>query len=164
MAQTFTITVTPVNDVPIFTLPNEPIDVPEDVAQSLVGFATDLNKGAANEAAQTLTFQVTGNSNTALFSAQPAISPTGVLTFKPALNANGTAMVTVRLKDNGGVTNGGVDTTATQTFTINVLAVNDAPSFTKGANQTVKEDDPAKTVPIGPRRFWPARQTKWVKP
>ncbi|PKK88828.1 MAG: hypothetical protein CVV64_17240 [Candidatus Wallbacteria bacterium HGW-Wallbacteria-1] len=55
------------------------------------------------------------------------------LTFTPADNANGTATVTVVLKDNGGTTgadgqpNGGVDTTAAQTFTITVNAVNDAP-------------------------------------
>ena len=44
------------------------------------------------------------------------------------------------LHDNGGTANGGVDTSATQTFTITVTAVNDAPSFTKGADQTVAED------------------------
>ena len=46
--------------------------------------------------------------------------------------------VTVPLQDNGGTANGGVDTSAPQTFTITVTAVNDAPSFTKGADQTVQ--------------------------
>ena len=41
--------------------------------------------------------------------------------------------------DNGGTANGGVDTSAAQTFVINVTAVNDAPSFTKGADPTVLE-------------------------
>jgi hypothetical protein len=39
--------------------------------------------------------------------------------------------------------NGG---TATATVTVNVLAVNDAPSFTKGADQTVNEDAGLQTV------------------
>ena len=39
----------------------------------------------------------------------------------------------MQLHDNGGTANGGVDTSAPQTFTITVTAVNDAPSFTKGA-------------------------------
>ena len=43
----------------------------------------------------------------------------------------------MRLDDNGGILNGGVDQSPTQTFTITVTAVNDAPSFTKGADQTV---------------------------
>ncbi len=146
-AKTFTITVAAVNDVPSFTLSDTQIDVTEDVAQSLTGFTVDLSKGPTEESSQTLTFVVTANTNTALFAIQPAISPAGVLTFKPALNAHGIAGITVRLMDNGGVTNGGVDTSAPQTFTINVLGVNDAPSFIKGANQTVIEDAAAKTVP-----------------
>ena len=69
---------------------------------------------------------------------QPAIAATGTLTYTPAANANGTATVTVRLQDNGGTANGGQDTSAAQTFTITVTAVNDVPSFTKGPDQTVQ--------------------------
>ena len=42
--------------------------------------------------------------------------------------------------DDGGTANGGVDTSPSQSFTITVTGVNDAPSFTKGANQSVLED------------------------
>ena len=59
---------------------------------------------------------------------------------------NGLATVTVILKDDGGTANGGSDTFTTQTFTITVNAVNDAPSFVKGADQTVNEDATAQTV------------------
>src|SRR5205085_2605456 len=52
-----------------------------------------------------------------------------------------------QLHDNGGTANGGSDTSASQTFNINVLLVNDAPSFTKGADQTVSEDAGAQTIP-----------------
>ena len=45
-------------------------------------------------------------------------------------NTNGSATVTVRLTDNGGTANGGVDFSE-QTFTITVTPVNDAPSFTR---------------------------------
>ena len=80
------------------------------------------------------------------FSSQPAISSAGTLSYTPAANANGSATVSVQLHDNGGIANGGVDTSGTQTFTITVTPVNDAPSFTKGADQTVLEDSGAKTV------------------
>jgi hypothetical protein len=81
-----------------------------------------------------------------LFSAQPSIDlTTGILTYTPAANANGSAIVTVTVKDNGGTANGGIDAT-TKMLTITVTAVNDAPSFTKGANQTTLEDAGAQTV------------------
>ena len=67
------------------------------------------------------------NNNNALFSAQPAVSPAGTLTFTPAPNASGAATVTVKLKDGSGTANGGQDTSGTQTFQITVAAANDAP-------------------------------------
>ena len=70
---------------------------------------------------------------------QPTVATDGTLTYTPAANAYGTATVTVRLTDNGGTANGGVDFSE-QTFTITVTPVNDAPSFVKGADQTVNED------------------------
>src|SRR4029077_19248852 len=82
------------------------------------------------------------NNNT-LFSAQPTVSASGTLTFTPAPNANGIATVTIAAHDDGGTANGGVDTSAAQTFTITVIAVNDAPSFTGGGNVTVLEDSGA---------------------
>ena len=76
----------------------------------------------------------------------------GTLAFRPASNASGHAIVTVVLTDNGGTAGGGVDTSAPQTFTIDVTPVNDAPSFTAGANQTVPEDcRPADRSRLGDR-------------
>jgi hypothetical protein len=105
-----------------------------------------FHPGPANEAGQTVSFNITGNTNAALFSAGPAISPTGTLTYTPAANANGSATITINLQDNGGTANGGVDTSVAQTFTITVNSVNDVPSFTKGADQTVNNNAGAQTV------------------
>jgi len=137
--QTFAITVTAINDAPSFTKgADQPVN--EDAgSQSVANWATAISAGPANELGQTVTFTVTNNNN-ALFSSQPAVSATGTLTYTPAPSANGSATVTVTAKDNGGTANGGNDTSPPQTFTITVTAVNDAPSFTKGANQTVNED------------------------
>src|SRR5439155_652361 len=77
---------------------------------------------------------------------QPAVAANGTLTYTTAANANGSATVTVQVHDDGGTANSGVDTSAAQTFTITVTAVNDAPSFTKGPDQTVLEDAGAQTV------------------
>jgi len=143
---TVTINIAAVNDVPTFTAGASTITVNEDSGAYSAAWATAMSPGGGpDEAGQTLNFIVSNNNN-GLFSAQPAISPSGTLTFTPAANANGSATVSVQLHDNGGTANGGVDTTTTVNFTIVVNAVNDAPSFTKGANQTVAEDAGAQTV------------------
>ncbi|MBI2924728.1 MAG: hypothetical protein HYY24_03375, partial [Verrucomicrobia bacterium] len=134
-----------VNDVPSFTKGADQTVNEDSGAQTVAGWATAISAGPANESAQTLTFQVS-NDNSALFSAQPAVAADGPLTYTPAANANGSATVTVTVKDSGGTANGGVDTSASQAFTINVNSVNDAPSFTKGADQSVNKDVGAQTV------------------
>ncbi|MGQ9909835.1 MAG: beta strand repeat-containing protein [Candidatus Flexifilum sp.] len=138
----FTITVNPVNDAPTFT-PGGAVTVNEDSGAYSASWATAISPGPANEAAQTVAFAITGNTNPALFSAAPAIAPDGTLTFTPAANANGSADLTVVLQDNGGTANGGVDTSAPVTLTITVNPVNDAPTFTPGGAVTVNEDSGA---------------------
>lgn len=124
---TISTSVTAVNDAPVFTKGGNQTVLEDAGAQTVSGWATGINAGAANESGQTLNFIVSNNNN-ALFSSQPSIDASGNLTFTPAANANGTATVTLSLHDNGGTANGGVDTSATQTFTITVTAVNDAPT------------------------------------
>lgn len=127
-AQTFTITVSPVNDAPTFKAGADQT-VPEDAgAWSVVGWASGISPGPANESAQSVSF-VFSTSNSTLFTAggQPAVAPDGTLTFTSAPNANGSATVTVRAKDTGGTANGGSDTSPPQTFTITVTPVNDPP-------------------------------------
>ncbi|MHB0969746.1 MAG: cadherin domain-containing protein [Thermoanaerobaculia bacterium] len=143
--QTFVITVTAVNDAPSFTKGGDATVLEDSGAQTLDPWATALSAGPADENTQTLAFSVTGNTNPALFAAGPAISATGALTFTPAVDASGSATITLTLADNGGTANGGADTSAAQTFVINVTEVNDAPSFTKGADATVLEDAGAQT-------------------
>ncbi len=139
------VTITPVNDVPSFNAGANQVINEDAPAQSVTAWASAILAGPANEAGQALDF-IVSNDNNALFSAAPAISATGVLTYTAAANANGVANVTVSLHDNGGTANGGIDTSAAQTFTITVNSVNDAPSFTKGPDQTVLEGAAAQNV------------------
>jgi Bacterial Ig domain len=116
---TVSITVTPVNDAPSFTKgANQTVNATAG-AQSVAGWATAISKGPADESGQTVNFIVTNN-NSALFSVQPAVSATGVLTYRPSSSASGVATVAVKIHDNGGTANFGVDTSAAQTFTITV--------------------------------------------
>src|SRR6185436_13056347 len=64
------------------------------------------------------------------FSSPPAIDPAGTLSFTPAANSNGLAIVSVRLQDTGDNLNGGTNTGLTKTFRITVKSVNDQPTFT----------------------------------
>src|ERR1700752_3277220 len=126
---TFKIQVTPVNDVPAFTKGADQT-VSEDPGFVTIGnWATGVSAGPGNESNQSLTFVVTNNTNPGLFQVQPFVSFFGnrSLNFTPAANATGTADITVVLKDDGGTSGGGVDTTSPQTFTITVTPVNDAP-------------------------------------
>ena len=108
-------------------------------------WASSLNKGAAHESDQILTFSLS-NDNPSLFSLQPAIDTSGTLTYTPVENAHGEAIVSVVLSDNGGTANGGDDTSDTLTFSIIVNAVNDEPSFSKGPDENVLEDAGAQIV------------------
>jgi len=124
-----TINVVPVNDVPYFTKGANVLANEDSGSQSVYNWATGISPGAYNEYDQTLTF-LTSNNNTSLFAVQPSITNYGTLYYVPATNAFGTAIVTVQLKDSGGTSNGGVDTSAAQTFTITINSVNDDPALT----------------------------------
>ncbi len=115
---TVTVTVTPVNDAPSFVKGSDQTVPADSGAQSRVGWATSLSRGPADEAGQTLTFNITANTNPGLFSAQPQVSSTGTLLFTPAAGQDGSATITIELQDDGGVVDGGIDTSPPQTFEI----------------------------------------------
>ncbi|MEI7733803.1 MAG: Ig-like domain-containing protein, partial [Verrucomicrobiota bacterium] len=145
---TFTLTITPVNDPPVITLASNNVLVLEDAGVTAVpGFVT-TSPGPANESAQGVTnLAVLSVSNPSLFSVQPTLTLNGTLTFTTASNANGVATVTIMAQDNGGTANGGTDT-ATNTFTLTVIPVNDPPVITLASNNvTVLEDAGVVTVP-----------------
>ncbi|MCX6854661.1 MAG: Ig-like domain-containing protein, partial [Verrucomicrobia bacterium] len=146
-AQTFRITVTPVNNPPVVTFAQSTVTRLEDSgAHSAASFAS-FSPGPASESAQTLLGYTVTNNNNTLFSAQPAINNSGALTFTPLANAFGSATVSVSVQDSGGTANGGVDTSTT-TFTIAITSVNDAPSFALPAGMN---------IPAG--QTWTARET-----
>lgn len=146
-AQTFVITVTPVNDAPSFTKGPDQTVLENAGAQTVNPWATALSAGPANEAGQTLTFNLTGNTNPGLFSAGPAISPAGVLTYTPTAGASGTATITVTLSDSGSGVAPDVNTSAPQTFLITVTAVDDPPTAVADS-ATLNEDDPATAIDV----------------
>ena len=145
--QTFVITVTAVNDPPSFTEGPDQTVLEDAGPRSVPNWATGVSAGPPDESGQTVSFVVTGNTNPGLFAVAPAISSSGTLTYTTAPNANGAATITVLARDNGGTSNGGVDSSPPQTFVITVTPVNDPPTFSKGPNLTVSQGVGLQTVP-----------------
>ena len=107
------------NGVPDFALSTTTITVIEDSGTySRTAFATDITPGVG-DVGQTVSLSY-ANDNNALFSAQPSISDDGTLTFTPAANAYGTAVVSVIATDSTGLSN-------TKTFSIQITSVIDVP-------------------------------------
>jgi RHS repeat-associated protein len=133
---TVALTILSRNDPPSFVAGANQVSLEDAGPQTIAAWASNISAGPANESSQTVHFLVSAD-NPALFSAGPSIASDGTLTYTAATNANGTASVIVRAQDNGGTANGGVDTSAPQSFTITVTAVNDPPRLTIPGSQTI---------------------------
>ena len=123
---TVRINVTCINDAPSFTKGPDINVVNQDdggagIAHVITPWATNLSPGPANESAQTLSFVVTDNTNSGLFTVQPALSAAGEVQFTTDPAVTGSATITVRIQDSGGTASGGVNTSATQTFVITTV-------------------------------------------
>jgi ELWxxDGT repeat protein len=92
----------------------------DDDGPHVVGnWATSISPGAGDPATQKLAFQLNAD-HPEYFAAQPEVDASGKLTFTPALNAQGTAIVTIVLSDDGGTAGGGSDRSAPQVFSIQI--------------------------------------------
>jgi hypothetical protein len=152
---TATINITPVNDPPTFTLAPTAVTVLEDSgAYGPTTVASQLAAGGSgayveNDVFAFFTVTVLSADPTLTFSSAPAVtlsgspgSQVGRLTFTPAPNAFGTATLQVTLTDAGSNSAPNNNTSAPQTFTINVTPVNDAPSFTLFSTATNSSNPP----------------------
>jgi hypothetical protein len=119
---TFTITVSAVNDEPSFTPGSDLTVLVDSGAFTVAGWATGISAGPADESGQTLTFTLTGDTNPSLFTGPPSINSSGDLIFSISPAQIGSADLTFVLEDDGGVANGGIDTSTPATFTITVTA------------------------------------------
>ena len=125
--QTFDLEVTAVNDAPVLaTIADQ--TTAEDTVATVTATATDAD-------GDNLTYSATSSD------ANVTVATTGsTLTLTPAADFTGTATITVTANDG----NGG---TATQTFDLEVTAVNDAPEIDPIADLVTPEDTP-KTITL----------------
>jgi len=146
---TFNLFVTEVNDAPVPV--NDTVsDIDEDCALGCTAGVYQIPiapvvfndaKGPANESGQTLT--VTGVSNPV--GGTVVINGTN-FDFTPTANFNGSAGFDYTVQDDG-TTNGVNDfKSANGQVSFNINPINDAPSFVKGADQSVNKNAGAQTV------------------
>ncbi len=106
----FDLTILPVNDAPTLDAVDD-VTIENDGLERTVALL-GITEGPANESDQILSFEVSSD-NSSLFS-DMAIDyfegdDAGVLKYTPVIGEDGVANVTVRISDNGGTINGGVD-------------------------------------------------------
>ena len=138
--------VIPVNDPPEFAA-SDHTSLEDQGPITVLDWATVVRFGPPDEDRKqdVAEYIVETISNQSLFLVLPAVDIDGTLTYTAAPDAFGTAQISVRLRDNGGTANGGIDLSEKGTFNITVLPVNDPPDFA-ASNQTVLEDAGPQTV------------------
>lgn len=122
--------VTAVNDPPSFAITTVPPASNEDVPQSVPNVAGNFSPGPANESAQVVLSYVVSNVTPGMFASGPSVAADGTLTYTPATNVSGLASFELRVRDNGGTSNGGNDLSPANTVQLTINAVNDAPTLT----------------------------------
>ena len=147
-AGSVTILVTPVNDPPTFSLIETMAVNANQGAQTVDNFVHTISMGPADESSQAVKAITVTTSNPSLFTSGPSINNAGRLTYTLAPFEFGTAVLSVRVQDNGGVANGGVDTSVVKTSTLTVRFVNQRPSFVLASSVTVAESSGAASVVV----------------
>ena len=159
-------TIVPVNQQPTLgSLASNTTTIPENTTTPQVVNLVSITAGAG-DVGQTLT--ITAVSSNPAVIPNPAVnytspSASGQITYAPVPNASGTAIILVTVMDNGGTENGGINT-FTQTFTVTVTPVNQAPTLSAISNPvTIAENTTAPAVdqPVRTSRPDPATRRSW---
>lgn len=137
----FSLTVSAVNDPPTLDDIND-LNLTENGPAGSVTL-TGISSGAANES-DVLTVSVQSNSQPSLFSSvvvnYTSPNPSGAITFTPAPNMSGEAVIVVRVSD-------GTDFVE-KDFTVSVDDTNAPPFFDPISNASIDEDAPEQEIEI----------------
>jgi hypothetical protein len=115
-----------------------------DFTSAVFGPSDEAGQGYATPA--TAAVEVLSNSNPALFAQLPRFTTVeNLLQFRPN-GSSGIADISIRIRDNGGTANGGVDVSAPATFRIRVQGA--APTISAVTNQTINEDGTTGVIAV----------------
>jgi hypothetical protein len=115
VGKVFEIAVTDINDAPTCTIGPSQSATDESGPQTVIGWVRNCLAEPPANAGQKISVAL-GIDRPELFLAPPAIDGSGNLTYTPAANARGTAIVTVQITDDGGTADGGVNASPPQPF------------------------------------------------
>lgn len=134
-----TVNVSWANTPPSFKGGRDQVVTEDSGRQSIAHWATMMTAGSPEEDRKQHLSWIVNTDQPLLFLEQPSISADGTLTYAPAPHAAGIAHVTAWLKDDGGVLNGGSDTSTPYEFTITFSAVTHRPILSDLPEQTLQE-------------------------
>lgn len=122
----FVINIQPVNDAPSIALAGNQSLAINAATQIVNSFATNFQPGGGtDEASQQVAGFLVTTDRPELFTVHPTIDAVGTLRYTPAKNRAGTAQVTVRVRDDGGMALGGSDLSSPQSFDIQITGTPD---------------------------------------
>lgn len=138
---TFTITVTPLNDAPVYTRNMSVVPIESDEDESLVNISVDLINtyatgpaSALDESSQTALWSYVNYVRTSgnLMFDVLQIKPDGTLEYRPKKDTAGTATLDILLQDDGLGVAGNVNSAVPFNITITINEVNDGPVAVTG--------------------------------
>ena len=136
--QSFQLNVTPVNDAPTVVAPIGSIDALEDDPNTILDLGTVFGDADLDTSGDELTFSVQSNSNESLVAAS-VDGNNLILDYQD--DQNGSTDIVVRATDSGGQF-------VQDVATVNVAAVNDAPSISPIADIAAETGSPIDPVPF----------------
>ena len=161
--QSFPVTIVPVNQQPTLgSLAANTTTIPENSGSQSVNLVSITD--GVGDTGQTLTITAVSSNpavipNPTVNYASPSAS--GQISYAPVPNTSGTAVILVTVMDNGGTQNGGINT-ITQSFTVTVSPVNQAPTLSPISNLTIAENTTTTvTSTFQTSRPAPATRRNW---
>jgi gliding motility-associated-like protein len=140
--QTFTVSVSPVNDQPTLDAISDPAAINEDAAEQTINLS-----GISPGPAETQTLAISATSDNPALIPNPTITynnpdANGTLVYTPVADQFGTATVTLTVDDGEAI-----DNTIIETFTVTVLSINDQPTLDAITDPLIiDEDAPEQTI------------------
>ncbi|AFZ02583.1 DUF4347 domain-containing protein [Calothrix sp. PCC 6303] len=136
-----TTNITAVNDAPTFSIGGDQSIKSGSIQQMIAGWASGFNVDVNNESGQKVAeYIVDVVNNSGVVQGTPTINLNGDLIYTPGSTV-GTAEFRAKVRDDGGTANGGVDTSAAQTFKITVYSNTVNPvTVTSGADNLTGTD------------------------
>jgi hypothetical protein len=144
---TFVLNVLPVNQPPTFTLGTNRLVFNQNfgpVTNSTL--ISNISSGPANQSSDSNYFVLSYTTN--FYAQTPAVDTNGVLTFQVGTNISGTSAITFVLYNSGSTTNGGKNS-LTNTLTLDVLYVNQPPTFNFATNLLLVAEESGLTTNAG---------------